>query len=51
MSYSNKTVIQILLISGIAILASNDLNGWGWLILILFCTLDDKKDKDDDKLN
>lgn len=45
MDYNNKTLLQVLLIAGITILASNDLNGWGWLIIILLCTLDSDKEK------
>lgn len=38
-NYDNKTLLQIALVAGIVILACNDLDGWGWLVFILLCTL------------
>lgn len=38
-NYDNKTLLQIALVVGIVILASNDLDGWGWLVFILLFTL------------
>ena len=35
----NKTLFQIALVAGIVILASNDLDGWGWLVFILLFTI------------
>jgi fatty acid desaturase len=35
----NKTLFQIALVAGIVILAANDLDGWGWLVFILLCTV------------
>lgn len=37
--YDNKVLLQIALVAGIVILSSNDMDGWGWLIFILLCTL------------
>jgi hypothetical protein len=36
--------LRIALITGIVILASKNLEGWGWLVLLLFITID-KNDK------
>lgn len=33
-NYDNKTLLQIALVA-----ACNDLDGWGWLVFILLCTL------------
>jgi hypothetical protein len=33
---TNKTLVQIALITGVIILASLGVEGWGWLIFILF---------------
>ncbi len=33
-------ILQLALISGIVFLSANGLQGWGWLMLILFLTLD-----------
>lgn len=38
-NYDNKNLLQIALVAGIVILAANDLDGWGWLVFILLCTL------------
>lgn len=38
-NYDNRTLLQIALVAGIVILACNDLDGWGWLVFILLCTL------------
>ena len=38
-NYDNRTLLQIALVAGIVILASNDLDGWGWLVFILLFTL------------
>jgi hypothetical protein len=35
----NKTLFQIALVIGIVILASNDTDGWGWLVFILLFTI------------
>jgi hypothetical protein len=35
-NYDNRTLLQIALVAGIA---SNDLDGWGWLVFILLFTL------------
>ena len=37
---TNKTLVQIALISGVVILASLGVNGWGWLIFLLVITAD-----------
>ena len=36
---TNTTILQIALITGIVILASMGLEGWGWLVFALICTL------------
>jgi len=35
---TNKTLVQIALITGVVVLASLGVNGWGWLIFLLFIT-------------
>ena len=39
MKITNRTIFQIALITGIVILAYNQLDGWGWLVFALLCTL------------
>ena len=34
-----KRLLQIALIAGIVILSLYDKEGWGWLLVALFCTL------------
>jgi hypothetical protein len=36
---TNTTILQVALIAGIVILASMGLEGWGWLVFALICTL------------
>lgn len=36
---NNTTILQVALIAGIVILASMGLEGWGWLVFALLCTL------------
>jgi hypothetical protein len=33
-------ILQIALVAGIVILASNNTDGWGWLVFALLITLD-----------
>jgi len=33
---NEKTILQLALIAGIIILATNNQEGWGWLVFILF---------------
>jgi len=35
---NNKTLLQLALIIGVIVLASMQLEGWGWLIFVLLCT-------------
>jgi hypothetical protein len=35
---TNKTLVQIALITGVVVLASLGVNGWGWLVFLLFIT-------------
>jgi hypothetical protein len=35
---TNKTLVQIALITGVVVLASLGVSGWGWLIFLLFIT-------------
>jgi hypothetical protein len=37
---SSLRMLQIALVGGIVYLASNGLDGWGWLVFILFITID-----------
>ena len=39
MKITNRTILQVALITGIIILAYNQLDGWGWLVFVLLCTL------------
>ncbi len=32
-------LLQIVLVGGIVFLAYNDMDGWGWLVFALLCTL------------
>jgi hypothetical protein len=32
-------LFRLALVAGIVVLASNNKEGWGWLVFILFCTL------------
>lgn len=36
---SNKTILQLGLIAGITTLAFVGVDGWGWLVFALICTL------------
>ena len=36
---TNKTILQVALITGLVILASMNAQGWGWLVFALICTL------------
>jgi hypothetical protein len=36
---NNLTILQVSLIAGIVYLASQGIDGWGWLTFALFCTL------------
>jgi hypothetical protein len=36
---TNTTILQVALITGIVILASAGVDGWGWLVFALICTL------------
>jgi hypothetical protein len=36
---TNTTILQVALITGIVILASTGVEGWGWLVFALICTL------------
>jgi hypothetical protein len=36
---TNKTLLQLGLIAGITILAFAGVNGWGWLVFALLCTI------------
>jgi hypothetical protein len=35
---TNKTILQVALVAGVVTLASMGLDGWGWLVFLLFCT-------------
>lgn len=35
----NLTILQIALVTGVVILASNNIEGWGWLVFALLITL------------
>ena len=37
---SSFRMLQLALVGGIVYLASNQLEGWGWLVFILFITVD-----------
>lgn len=37
---SSLRILQLALVGGIVFLAANGLDGWGWLVFILFLTLD-----------
>ena len=36
---TNKTILQVALVAGITVLAYAGLEGWGWLVFALICTL------------
>jgi len=36
---TNRTLLQLGLITGITILAFAGVEGWGWLLFVLICTL------------
>jgi hypothetical protein len=36
---TNTTIVQVVLITGVVILASIGVEGWGWLVFALLCTL------------
>jgi hypothetical protein len=36
---TNRTLLQLALVAGITILASVGVDGWGWLVFALICTL------------
>jgi hypothetical protein len=40
---SSFRMLQIALVGGIVYLASNGLEGWGWLVFILFITLENER--------
>lgn len=37
---SSLRILQLALVGGIVFLSANGLEGWGWLVFILFLTLD-----------
>jgi hypothetical protein len=37
---SSLRILQLALVGGIVFLAANGIDGWGWLVFILFLTLD-----------
>ena len=37
---SNWNIVRIAMVAGIIYLASNNMNGWGWLVFLLFVTMD-----------
>ena len=37
--FGRLTIIQLALIAGIIILASQGREGWGWLVFLTWCTL------------
>jgi hypothetical protein len=37
--FENLWILQVLLVIGIVYLASQDIDGWGWLVFALLCTL------------
>jgi hypothetical protein len=37
---SSLRILQLALVGGIVFLATNGIDGWGWLVFILFLTLD-----------
>jgi hypothetical protein len=39
MKDNNITILQVALVAGITILAFNGVDGWGWLVFALICTL------------
>lgn len=36
---SGERVLQVALVAGIVLLAYNNMDGWGWLVFALICTL------------
>ncbi len=36
---TNTTILQVALVAGITVLAYAGLEGWGWLLFVLICTL------------
>jgi hypothetical protein len=39
---SSLRILQLALVGGIVYLAANGLEGWGWLVFILFISLDNE---------
>jgi hypothetical protein len=39
MKDNNRTILQVALVAGITILAFTGVDGWGWLVFALICTL------------
>ena len=37
---SNWNLVRIAMVAGIIYLAANNMNGWGWLVFLLFVTMD-----------
>jgi hypothetical protein len=40
---SSMRLLQLAMIGGIVYLASNGTEGWGWLVFILFITIDSER--------
>jgi hypothetical protein len=36
-------LLQLAIVGGIVYLAANGLDGWGWLVFILFITIDNER--------
>lgn len=37
--FENMWILQVILVIGIVYLAAQDIEGWGWLVFALLCTL------------
>ena len=37
--FNNMWILQVVLVCGIVYLASQEMDGWGWLTFALICTL------------
>lgn len=40
---SSMRMLQLAMVGGIVYLASNGLEGWGWLVFMLFITLESER--------
>lgn len=40
---SSMRLLQLAIVGGIVYLAANGLDGWGWLVFILFITIDNER--------